>query len=95
MGSGHSIRQPSDVDLVIFDNLSTLCTNGSESASDAWVPMQNWLLKLRRQGVAVLLEHHAGTNGRATIRHRGSQPWTNIFDKDGYARLRITVKATL
>jgi putative DNA primase/helicase len=52
------------VDLVIFDNLSTLCTNGSESASDAWVPMQNWLLKLRRQGVAVLLVHHAGTNGR-------------------------------
>ena len=54
----------SDVDLVIFDNLSTLCTNGSESASDAWVPMQHWLLKLRRQGVAVLLVHHAGTNGR-------------------------------
>ena len=54
----------SGVDLVIFDNLSTLCTNGSESASDAWVPMQNWLLKLRRQGIAVLLVHHAGTNGR-------------------------------
>jgi putative DNA primase/helicase len=52
------------VDLVILDNLSTLCTIGSESASDAWVPMQNWLLKLRRQGVAVLLVHHAGTNGR-------------------------------
>ncbi len=52
------------VDLVIFDNLSTLCTNGSESASDAWVPMQNWLLGLRRKGVAVLLVHHAGTNGR-------------------------------
>ena len=52
------------VDLVIFDNLSTLCMNGSESASDAWVPMQNWLLKLRRQGIAVLLVHHAGTNGR-------------------------------
>jgi putative DNA primase/helicase len=52
-----------DVDLLILDNLSTLCT-GSESASDAWLPMQNWLLKLRRQGVAVLLIHHAGTNGR-------------------------------
>jgi putative DNA primase/helicase len=52
-----------DVDLVILDNLSTL-TSQSESASDAWVPMQNWLLKLRRQGVAVLLVHHAGTNGR-------------------------------
>jgi putative DNA primase/helicase len=53
-----------DVDLLILDNLSTLCTTGSEIASDAWVPMQNWLLQLRRQGVAVLLIHHAGTNGR-------------------------------
>src|SRR6516164_3920901 len=35
-----------DVDLLILDNLSTL-TSQSESASDAWVPMQNWLLKLR------------------------------------------------
>jgi putative DNA primase/helicase len=54
----------SDVDLLILDNLSTLCTTGSESASDAWVPMQNWLLGLRRKGVTVLLVHHAGTNGR-------------------------------
>jgi putative DNA primase/helicase len=53
-----------DVDLVILDNLSTLCTATSESASDAWVPMQNWLLKLRRREIAVLLIHHAGTNGR-------------------------------
>jgi putative DNA primase/helicase len=53
-----------DVDLLILDNLSTLCTTGSESASDAWIPMQTWLLKLRRQGIAVLLVHHAGTNGR-------------------------------
>jgi putative DNA primase/helicase len=53
-----------DVDLLILDNLSTLATTTSESASDAWVPMQNWLLKLRRRGIAVLLVHHAGTNGR-------------------------------
>jgi putative DNA primase/helicase len=26
--------------------------------------MQNWLLRLRRQGKSVLLIHHAGTNGR-------------------------------
>ena len=45
---------------------SNICATatGSEIASDAWVPMQNWLLQLRRQGVAVLLIHHAGTNGR-------------------------------
>jgi putative DNA primase/helicase len=53
-----------DVDLMILDNLSTLCAATSESASDAWVPMQTWLLRLRRQGIAVLLVHHAGTNGR-------------------------------
>jgi putative DNA primase/helicase len=52
------------VDLLILDNLSTLVTTGSENASDGWVAMQNWLLRLRRQGVAVLLIHHAGTNGR-------------------------------
>ncbi len=53
-----------NINLLILDNLSTLCTSGSESASDAWVPMQNWLLRLRRKGIAVLLVHHAGTNGR-------------------------------
>ena len=29
-----------DVDLLILDNLSTLCTTGSESASDAWQKRQ-------------------------------------------------------
>ena len=53
-----------DIDLVILDNLSTLLTSRSETASDAWVPMQNWLLKLRREGISVLVIHHAGTNGR-------------------------------
>jgi putative DNA primase/helicase len=52
------------VDLLVLDNLSTLVTNGSENASDGWVPIQNWLLRLRRQAVAVLLIHHAGNNGR-------------------------------
>jgi putative DNA primase/helicase len=63
---GQQSLEPSleDIDLLILDNLSTLCTTGGESASDAWVPMQNWLLKLRRQGIAVLFIHHAGNNGR-------------------------------
>jgi putative DNA primase/helicase len=52
------------IDLLIIDNLSTLCTTGSENGSDSWVAMQTWLLKLRRKGIAVLLIHHAGTNGR-------------------------------
>ena len=52
------------IDLLILDNLSTLLTSRSEAASDAWVPIQTWLLKLRREGKSVLLIHHAGTNGR-------------------------------
>jgi RecA-family ATPase len=53
-----------DIDLLIPDNLSTLITSRSEAASDAWEPMQTWLLRLRREGKSVLLIHHAGTNGR-------------------------------
>jgi putative DNA primase/helicase len=52
------------VALLILDNLSTLMTTGSEGASDSWLPMQNWLLRLRRRGIAVLLIHHAGVNGK-------------------------------
>ncbi len=52
------------IDLLIFDNLSTLMASGSEGASDAWLPMQNWLLRLRRKGIAVLIVHQAGVNGR-------------------------------
>jgi putative DNA primase/helicase len=64
------------VDLLILDNLSTLVANGRENASDAWVPMQNWLLRLRRQGVAVLLIHHAGNNGRQRGTSRLKMHWT-------------------
>lgn len=56
-------RHLDGVDLLVLDNLSTL-TNSSEGASDAWLPMQNWLLRLRRKGIAVLIVHHAGVNGR-------------------------------
>ena len=57
-------RHLQGIDLLILDNLSTLLASGSEGASDAWLPMQNWLLRLRRKGIAVLLIHHAGVNGR-------------------------------
>ena len=53
-----------DTDLLILDNLSTLCPNRSEAASDAWSPIQGWLLELRRKGISVLFIHHAGLNGR-------------------------------
>jgi hypothetical protein len=36
-------QQLDGIDLLVIDNLSTL-TSGSEGASDAWLPMQNWCL---------------------------------------------------
>jgi putative DNA primase/helicase len=63
---GQNALEPllADIGLLILDNLSTLLPSRSESASDAWAPIQQWLLKLRRHGKSVLLIHHAGTNGR-------------------------------
>ena len=63
-------------DLLILDNLSTLCANRSESASDAWTPIQEWPLKLRRAGISVLFIHHAGTNGR----QRGTSRREDVLD---------------
>jgi putative DNA primase/helicase len=68
-----------DVDLLILDNLSTLASTVSESASDAWVPIQNWLLRLRRRGIAVLLVHHAGTNGRQRGTSRREDPLDTVI----------------
>jgi putative DNA primase/helicase len=34
-----------------------------ENDSDAWSPIQQWLLQLRRRGLSVLIVHHAGKPG--------------------------------
>jgi putative DNA primase/helicase len=65
-----------NIDLVILDNLSTLFSIRSESSSEAWAPIQEWLLTLRRRGVSVLFIHHAGTNGR----QRGTSRREDILD---------------
>ena len=56
-------RHLDGIDLLILDNLR-LSYQMAVRVRDAWLPMQNWLLRLRRKGVAVLLVHHAGVNGR-------------------------------
>jgi putative DNA primase/helicase len=52
-----------DCSLVILDNVSTLCASGPENESESWAPLQEWILKLRRRGLAVLLVHHDGKGG--------------------------------
>jgi putative DNA primase/helicase len=50
--------------VVILDNLSTL-SGARENEGDDWLPIQRFLLQLRRKGIAVILVHHAGRNGTA------------------------------
>lgn len=66
-----------DADLVIVDNISTLCDSGSnENDADSWRAMQRWALGLRQKGKSVLFIHHAGKSGN----QRGTSKREDILD---------------
>ena len=64
------------VDLLIIDNLSTLCWAGSDNGAASWTSMQDWILRLRRRGCAVLLVHHSGKSGD----QRGTSRREDVLD---------------
>lgn len=76
--SGQAVLEPSlkGVDMVVLDNIATLCRTGKENESQSWQPMQAWLLDLRRRGITVLLIHHAGKSGD----QRGTSAREDIMD---------------
>ena len=61
--------------LLILDNLSSL-VRGKENEADGWQSVQDWLLRLRRRQVSVLLVHHAGKNGE----QRGTSRREDVLD---------------
>ena len=63
-------------DVIIIDNISTLCGGGKENESQSWDSMSSWLLKVRALGKSVILIHHAGKNGE----QRGNSKKTDILD---------------
>lgn len=65
-----------EADLVVVDNLSTLCRGVKENEADSWAPVQAWCLSLRRQGKSVLLIHHDGKNGG----QRGTSKKEDVLD---------------
>ena len=65
-----------DAEVIIFDNVSTLFRTGQENESESWVPVQNWLLKLRREGRAVVIIHHSN-KARA---QRGTSKREDVLD---------------
>lgn len=64
------------VALVVVDNIATLARTGKANDEDSWMPVQEWLLTLRRRGISVLLVHHAGKNGS----QRGTGAKEDILD---------------
>lgn len=65
-----------EADLIIVDNIATLCSIGKENNSESWLAMQWWALTLRRQGKTVLFIHHAGKNGT----QRGTSGKEDVMD---------------
>jgi putative DNA primase/helicase len=51
------------VSLLVLDNLSSLVRAVKENEGEGWLPVQDWLLDLRRRGKSVLFVHHAGKGG--------------------------------
>jgi len=64
------------VDLLIVDHLSALCRGGRENEAESWLPVQEWGLKLRSQGVSVLFLHHSGKTGL----QRGTSRREDVLD---------------
>src|SRR5262249_12498404 len=66
----------SDGDLLVLDNLSTLCRGGKENEAQSWLPVQRWLLALRRRRLSVLSLHHASKGGA----QRGTSRREDVLD---------------
>ena len=64
------------IDLIIVDNLSTLCRTGKEDKGESWLPVQQWALQQRAAGRSVLFIHHSGKNGE----QRGTSRREDVLD---------------
>ena len=52
------------VKLWVVDNISSLTPGGDENSRMDWAPVNSWLLDLRFAGIASILLHHTGKEGR-------------------------------
>lgn len=65
-----------DAELIVIDNLSTVCRALRENEADSWVPVQSWCLRQRAVGRSVILIHHTGKGGG----QRGTSKKEDILD---------------
>jgi len=62
--------------VVFIDNISTFIRSGNENEADSWAPVQEWLVQLRKRGIAIVLIHHANKEGK----QRGSHKKEDVMD---------------
>jgi len=55
---------------------ATLAAQGEENSKESFQPVQDWIVDLRRRGLAVLQVHHAGKGGE----QRGSSGHEDVLD---------------
>ena len=65
-----------DTEVLFIDNLSAWARTGRENEGESWQPVGEWLLTLRRRGIAVVLVHHAGKGGQ----QRGTSKREDLLD---------------
>ena len=63
-------------DVLILDNLSSLCAGRDENSNSEVDSILQWLRYLRHQGIAVIVVHHAGKNND----QRGASRLEDILD---------------
>lgn len=54
-------------DLLFLDNLSTLSPSADEKETEDWAKIQEWILDLRRSGIATFIVHHANKTGMSQL----------------------------
>jgi hypothetical protein len=64
------------VQVLILDSISTLTHSGKENEAESWIPVQQWALRLRRQGITTIFIHHAGKSGQ----QRGTSKREDVLD---------------
>ncbi|MCD6056411.1 MAG: hypothetical protein K0R12_1373 [Gammaproteobacteria bacterium] len=63
-------------EVIIIDNISTLCPSTKENEADTWSPVQRWAVMMRSLGKTVLFVHHAGKSGA----QRGTSKREDVLD---------------
>lgn len=63
-------------EVIVVDNISTLCRGGNENEAESWSVVQEWAINQRAGGKSVLFIHHAGKSGK----QRGTSKREDVMD---------------